>query len=220
MNSARPLAARSLPAILPQPISRISYSLGGRWDEGCPITGRTTLICGLGSLGRVEARSSTIPPPGAIASGRFFVGRMQAIWFPPGDQLGADYRAAGSKQSSRGPSVSGHFRHEFRGPDGRIIVLFDAIWNTEIQRDHAELAGEIEAVRRTIEDPDEVRIDEYFHNRDCYYRRGALRRFPRQWLKVVVEPAHEDPDIGLILTAFMQPRPKESEEVRWKKRSE
>jgi hypothetical protein len=113
--------------------------------------------------------------------------------------------------------VSGHFRHEFRDPDGRLIVLVDVVWNTEIQVEHKETTGQLEALRITVEDPDEIRIDEYFPDRGCYYRRGVLRKYRRQWLKVVVEAARDDRDTGVILTAYMQPRPKESEEVRWRK---
>ena len=113
--------------------------------------------------------------------------------------------------------MSTHFAHEFCDPEGRLVVLHDRLWHAEIQRDHPILRGHLEAVRETVESPDVICEDADFPERDCYYRQGAVQRYPRYWLKVVVEPSRDDPDSGHLLTAFIVDAIKGTETERWRK---
>lgn len=98
------------------------------------------------------------------------------------------------------------------------MLLSERRWRAEICRDHPALEGELEAVIATVEEPDIICEDADFPERDCYYRRGAIARYPRFWLKVVVEPPNINPEDGFVITAFIVDNIEGTERVRWQKR--
>lgn len=115
--------------------------------------------------------------------------------------------------------MSSRSTYEMYDPEGRLIVLNDRLWHSEIQRDHPVLTGQFDAVQSTIESPDVICEDADYPERDCYYQQGAIPQYPRYWLKIVVAPAREVPEAGHILTAFIVDAIKGSETVRWRKKT-
>jgi sarcosine oxidase gamma subunit len=72
---------------------------------------------------------------------------------------------------------------ETTGPDGKRVVLLDAVWREKIVRDHPEMSAHLAAVLRAVGAPDHAAFDPVFAERTRYYVRGAG---PSQWLLVVV----------------------------------
>lgn len=68
-------------------------------------------------------------------------------------------------------------------PDGRRVVLTDAVWSGKIVRDHQEIAAYRAEVLRTVATPDHVLPDPNFERRTRYYAHGVG---PSRWLLVVV----------------------------------
>jgi hypothetical protein len=107
--------------------------------------------------------------------------------------------------------------YECRDPEGRLVLLSERLWRAEICRDHPAVYGEMEAVIATVEEPDIICEDADYPERDCYYRRGVIGRYPNFWLKVVVAPSDADSDDGFVITAFIVDGIKGTERVRWQK---
>ena len=72
---------------------------------------------------------------------------------------------------------------ETTDPDGKRVVLLDAVWREKIVRDHPEMSTHLAAVLRAVVAPDHAASDPVFAERTRYYVRGAG---PSQWLLVVV----------------------------------
>lgn len=72
---------------------------------------------------------------------------------------------------------------ETTDPDGKRVVLLDAVWREKIVRDHPEMTAHIAAVLRAVTTPDHIASDLVFAERTRYYVRGVG---PSQWLLVVV----------------------------------
>ncbi len=72
---------------------------------------------------------------------------------------------------------------ETTDPDGKRVVLLDAVWREKIVRDHPEMTAHMAAVLRAVTTPDHIASDLVFAERTRYYVRGAG---PSQWLLVVV----------------------------------
>jgi hypothetical protein len=72
---------------------------------------------------------------------------------------------------------------ETTDPDGKRVVLLDAVWREKIIRDHPEIGAHMSVVLRAVSTPDHVAPDPVFATRTRYYARGAG---PSQWLLVVV----------------------------------
>ncbi len=72
---------------------------------------------------------------------------------------------------------------ETTDPDGKRVVLLDAVWRKKIVRDHPEMSAHLAAVLRAVVAPDHAASDLVFAQRTRYYVRGAG---PSQWLLVVV----------------------------------
>jgi hypothetical protein len=69
----------------------------------------------------------------------------------------------------------------------REVALPEATWNEKIVLDHAELIDNEASIEQALVDPDEVRFDRDYADREVYYRRGALpSSYDRDYLKVVV----------------------------------
>lgn len=113
--------------------------------------------------------------------------------------------------------MSREIYHECRDPEGRFVLISDRSWHTVISRDHPAVGEELAAAVATIEDPDMICEYADFADRDCFYRRGVVRRFPNYWLKVVVAPRSGDSETGFVLTAFIVDSVKGSEMVSWQR---
>ncbi len=72
---------------------------------------------------------------------------------------------------------------ETTDPDGKRVVLLDAVWREKIVRDHPEMSAHLAAVLRAVTTPDHIASDLVFAERTRYYVRGVG---PSQWLLVVV----------------------------------
>lgn len=72
---------------------------------------------------------------------------------------------------------------ETTDPDGKRVVLLDAVWREKIVRDHPEMSVHMDAILRAVTAPDHVASDPVFAERTRYYVREAG---PSQWLLVVV----------------------------------
>jgi hypothetical protein len=72
----------------------------------------------------------------------------------------------------------------------------------------------IEAIRRTIENPDIITRDVKFAGRDNYYAKGNDPQFSDAYLKVCVQFGS---DTGKVITAFPTDRLKPEEEILWQK---
>ncbi|MGO9322804.1 MAG: hypothetical protein ACLQBY_18655 [Solirubrobacteraceae bacterium] len=79
--------------------------------------------------------------------------------------------------------ADGALAGETTDPDGKRVVLLDAVWREKIVRDHPEMSAHMAAVLRAATTPDHVASDPVFAERTRYYVRGAG---PSQWLLVVV----------------------------------
>lgn len=96
---------------------------------------------------------------------------------------------------------------------GREIRLGRRQWEQKC-RVHPELVGNLERVEQTLRQPDVTTADTHFANRECFYRKGALPRKRREFLKVVVEFDSET-DTGRVITAYSVTRlPSPEEEAR------
>lgn len=73
----------------------------------------------------------------------------------------------------------------------------------------------MESIRRTIVRPDFIVQDADFSERQDFYRRGAHRGLPRDYIKVVVE--FESSDLGTVITAYPVDRRKPTEDVLWRR---
>lgn len=72
---------------------------------------------------------------------------------------------------------------EAADPEGRRVVLADAVWREKIVRDHPEIETYRSDVLQTVAGPDHVAADPIFAARTRYYMRGVG---PSRWLLVVV----------------------------------
>ncbi len=72
---------------------------------------------------------------------------------------------------------------ETTDPDGRRVVLVDALWSGKIVRDHPEIAAHRAEVLRAVSGPDLVMADPIFAGRTRYYARDVG---PSRWLLAVV----------------------------------
>jgi hypothetical protein len=72
---------------------------------------------------------------------------------------------------------------ETTDPEGRRVILADAVWRAKIARDHPEIDRHLSEVLRAVTKPDHVAVDPIFAERTRYYARGVG---PSRWLLVVV----------------------------------
>jgi hypothetical protein len=72
----------------------------------------------------------------------------------------------------------------------------------------------VEAIQRTIEEPDIITRDVRFANRDNYYAKGRDPIYPEAYLKVCVQFGS---DVGQVVTAFPTNTLKPEEEILWQK---
>jgi hypothetical protein len=72
---------------------------------------------------------------------------------------------------------------ETTDPEGRRVVLADAVWREKIVRDHPEIDTHMPDVLQAVTKPDHVAGDPIFTARTRYYSRGVG---PSRWLLVVV----------------------------------
>jgi sarcosine oxidase gamma subunit len=72
---------------------------------------------------------------------------------------------------------------ETTDPEGRQVVLADAVWRKKIVRDHPEIDRHVSDVLQTVTKPDHVAADPIVAARTRYYARGVG---PGRWLLVVV----------------------------------
>ena len=72
---------------------------------------------------------------------------------------------------------------ETTDPEGRRVVLADAVWRDKIVRDHPEIDTHMSDVLQAVIKPDHVAGDPIFAARTRYYARGVG---PSRWLLVVV----------------------------------
>jgi len=72
---------------------------------------------------------------------------------------------------------------EATDPDGRRLVLADAVWRDKIVRDHPEIDTHLSDVLQAVTKPDHVAADPNFAGRTRYYLQGVG---PSRWLLVVV----------------------------------
>jgi hypothetical protein len=72
---------------------------------------------------------------------------------------------------------------ESTDPEGRRVVLADAVWREKIVRDHPEIDTHMSDVLQAVSKPDHVATDPIFSARIRYYARGVG---PSRWLLVVV----------------------------------
>jgi hypothetical protein len=79
--------------------------------------------------------------------------------------------------------VDGALAGETTDPDGKQVVLLDAVWREKIARDHPEIAARTNGVLGAVSRPDHVVLDPIFEARTRFYARGAG---PSRWLMVVV----------------------------------
>ncbi len=100
-----------------------------------------------------------------------------------------------------------------QGRWGREIVLMDDVWYGKILVQRPQLATALDAVERTLSDPDQVNDDKTFANREVFYRRSLLPP-PYGWklLKVVVRFAGAE---GRVITAFPAFNVNPDERYRW-----
>lgn len=101
---------------------------------------------------------------------------------------------------------------------GRAIVLSADQWLGKILRDHGELDGHLDALHRTLVDPDVVRRDALHARRENFYRRATLPGFSeRDYLKVCVEfsGGAGGGSAGTVITAYPTPTVKRGESQEW-----
>jgi hypothetical protein len=72
---------------------------------------------------------------------------------------------------------------ETTDPEGKRVVLADAVWREKIVRDHPEIDTHLSNVLQAVTKPDHVAADPIFAERTRYYARDVG---PRRWLLVVV----------------------------------
>ena len=118
-------------------------------------------------------------------------------------------RQVGESQSSR---VVGTARYSV---SGRLIAVERGQWEQHIVSGHPELERELSTVLGTISQADELRLDANYPTRWCYYRLGAVRRFPHLYLKVIVhfdnQVRHDLGADGVVVTAYLCRSPKRQE---------
>ncbi len=98
-------------------------------------------------------------------------------------------------------------------PWGREIVLTDDVWYGKILVKRPHLADALDAVERTLRDPQQLNDDRSHPRREVYYREDLLPA-PDGWsiVKVVVE---FDGDQGRVVTVFPVFNVHPDERLRW-----
>ena len=97
-------------------------------------------------------------------------------------------------------------------PRGCEIFLYDNRYNEHIKNRHPTVS--IEAILETIEDPDIITQDINNPSGENYYARGVIPDAPNFFLKVCV---HIETSNRKVVTAFELDRPKQKEQVIWRR---
>jgi hypothetical protein len=79
---------------------------------------------------------------------------------------------------------------ETADPEGRRVVLADAVWREKIVRDHPEIDTHMSGLPQAVTKPDHIAADPIFVARTRYYVRGVG---PSRWL-LVVEAVAQTPE--------------------------
>jgi hypothetical protein len=89
-------------------------------------------------------------------------------------------------------------------PVGRTVTCDEDWWRIHIELRRPELAGQHEAVAAAVREPNAEYGDPRRPNRRLFYALGALRRFPRLYVKVVVDYSDLNPGgAGHFVTAYL-----------------
>ena len=97
-------------------------------------------------------------------------------------------------------------------PRGEKVFLYEARFYGHIVLRHP--SATVEAIQKTIENPDIITRDAKYPNRDNYYAKGNDLIFPNDYMKVCVEFGS---DTGRVVTAFTANGLKPEEEILWQK---
>ncbi len=105
----------------------------------------------------------------------------------------------------------------FRDCFKREVVIDWNVWHRKILRDHGEMVGQEEAVRRTLQHPDCITRDKDYQAREIFYLVGALRDVPAElYLKVVVEfreNEYDEEEGRLVTSCAIASIPKEEDRL-------
>lgn len=102
----------------------------------------------------------------------------------------------------------------------RTIDLDEHIWRSKIVRGGTRLPeSALDAIRRTITQPDIVTFDKIFSDGECFYGFGVLPgNLSHLYLKVCVKVGEDDGQErtrGQVITAYPTDRIPQSERQKW-----
>jgi len=86
-----------------------------------------------------------------------------------------------------------------KDPLGRKVILLEKVWDEHIIIRHPELINQINEVKHTVERPNIISSGRK-ENRDIYFRLGAIKKYPKLYITVIVEFTR---GIGKIKTAHL-----------------
>lgn len=104
---------------------------------------------------------------------------------------------------------------------GRNVILTAECWQFHILPGRTVLAGQEQQIRVVLAAPTRIMRDATHHDRECFYRLGALPGdLANHYFKVVVEFEGAGPgggSTGYVVTAYPTDRIKRKEQQLWPK---
>ena len=88
-------------------------------------------------------------------------------------------------------------------PMGYTVVCSEKQWNLHILTGHGEMEGNEKAVENTVRDPELVRRDNDYDNRQVYFSKSAGADYEKNGFgtKVIVEVSNPSIPVGDVITA-------------------
>lgn len=87
-----------------------------------------------------------------------------------------------------------------KDPLGRKVILPKKVWEEHIIIRHPEFVNQVKGVKQAIENPGVISSSSRKETRDIYYRLGAVKKYPKLYVTVIVEFTR---GVGEIKTAHL-----------------
>ncbi|MEW6275565.1 MAG: hypothetical protein AB1556_10720 [Bacillota bacterium] len=87
-----------------------------------------------------------------------------------------------------------------KDPLGRTVGLSKKVWEEHIVIRHPEFVNQVNEVKHAVEKPDVISSSSRKENRDTYYKLGAIKKYPKLYITVIVE---FEQNAGEIKTAHL-----------------